>query len=288
MKLVRTLIAFSLAAMPATLSATVLPPSDDYRVVRVEYEGTVTRSVTDDIVIRNPDGTTQPYTGPIPDYPFETGDTLQIGFDVIVPTGEAIANGIVPESADGIYSFQIGPRPEQLDIFPGTASFGNFAGNGGIADTGNYGTDGNLNIIYDANTDSYSLGMLPEGAFGPGNNTFGIGFFDFPFLAYDVPADTLFTANLLELFPSNTGVALSGLSYTDIRIPTTIFNFDGNDYLGARPVGNLTSGDLRVTGSWNLPIFGQNPTPVPAPGMMVLFGLGLGVIAARRRKTAAA
>ena len=288
MKLVQTLIALSLAVLPASLAANVIPPSEDYRVVRVEFNGTVTSSITDNIVVRGSDGSVVPYTGPIPDYPFNTGDAIIIGFDTIVPTGQAIADGIVPQSADGIYSFQIGPRPEQLDQFPGTGSFGNFYGNGGIADTGTYGTDGNLNIVYDANADSYSLGLLRDGTSGATTDLFGIGFFDFPFLAYDIATDRLFTANIVDLFPSNSGTALTGLSATEGRIPTTIFNFNGSEFLGGTPVGALQDGNIRFTGSWNLPIFGQNPTPVPAPGMMVLFGLGLGLIAARRRKAATA
>lgn len=275
---------FATGLLPAAAAANVIAPSDDYRIVRVEFSGTVTSSITDDIVIRSSDGSVRPYTGPIPDYPFDTGDPITIGFDAIVPTGEAIQAGLVPPSADGIYTFQIGPRPEDLDRFPGTASFGNFSGNGGIADTGNYGTDGNLSIVYDANTDSYLINPLPEGSFGLGNDTFGIGFFDFPYLAYDTSNDTLFTASLLDLFPTNAGAAWSGLGEDSGRIPTTIYNFNGSEFLGARPVGAFADGNVRFSGSWNLPVFGRTSTPVPAPGIAVIFGLVCGALMLRRRR----
>lgn len=47
----------------------------------------MTSSVTDRLVITDANGNQQLYTGPMPDYPFDTGDAISIGFDAIVPTG---------------------------------------------------------------------------------------------------------------------------------------------------------------------------------------------------------
>ena len=268
----------AMAVAPAAAQSAV---PEGYTEIPVEFSGTVTSSITEAVMIRNPDGSFSPYSGPVPDYPFDVGDPITIGFTAIVPTGESIAAGIVPESADGIYSFQIGPRPEQLADFPGTASYTDLQGNGGIAGTGGFSTDGGLNIIYDANTDSYLID--PSEVFRTGDS-FGIGFFDVPVLAYDAADGSLSVAQYLDFFDNST-LAWSGTGDTTGRLLAPVLNFNGVDYLGT---SNSPTGpqDIVFSGSWNLPLFGSSsgPTPVPAPPMMVLFGLA--ALAVLRRKIA--
>ena len=246
----------------------------------VAFTGTVTNSVTDEIFVIDSNGDRVRYTGPVPDYPFDTGDTITIGFDAIVPSSQAIANGLVPQSSDGIYRFQIGPRPEELGNFPGTASFNNFQGNSGISDIGEYATDGGLTIVYDANTDSYAI---DPGQAVPSGDTFSIGSFDIPVLTFDTQTSlvsVLLNSQLLGV-DATTGI-WSGNGATTGRIPVGVANFNGTDFVGT--TGSAVS-QITFSGGWNLPIFGSSdPVEVPAPPMLVLFGLAAFALLRRRSK----
>ncbi len=254
---------------------------DGYTTIRVEFSGTVTSSITDEITVRDSSGNLVPYSGPVPDYPFETGDAITIGFDAVVPTGETIAAGLVPPSADGIYSFQIGPRPDQLDQFPQNASYINLSGSEGITGSGNFSTDGGLSIVYDANNDTYQLN--PTGA-GVGGDLFGVGFFDAPVLVYDQNADMLSTALFSDLLPlSQSTIAWSGTGDDAGRIPLPILNYANGQFTGFS--GNSTGSNLRFTGGWNIPLFGRGePVQVPEPPIAILFGIAAAGFWARRRR----
>ncbi len=279
MQYFRIFLVLAAILIASRLDAQTIGGGSDYVIVPVTYQGTVTSSATQHLQIRLPDGQTIPYTGPAPDYPFNAGDPISISFDAIVPSPSAIANGYVPPAVDGIYTFQIGPRPEQLPQFPNTASFVNFSGNGGITQwqdgSGNasYGTNGGLAIVYNANTDSYALNT----GFRPG--PFGIGFFDFPMLAYDLISNSLST-QLLSDRNVTSGAAISGTSPTNARIPISIIGNDGSNSWFA---GGF---DLAFDGGWS--VGSRTPVDVPEPSMLLLFGAGAGALTWRRKRALAA
>lgn len=268
-------VCVGLAVCPA--QAADFDVSELYQVVPVEFSGTITSSISDRIILSRPNGTFFEYEGVRPDFPFDTGDTITIGFDAIVPTGAAIADGIVPPSADGIYRFQIGAASgfgaTAPDADTSIVSFRNFQGTG-IADTGAYISNGQLGIVYDANTGNYSIDVPTDAAFS-------LGVFDASVLRYDFDSDELTSVLFSELFPNDPG----GFRWTGSgpnsgpnsgQIGSSIFTFENGQFIGG------PSGVIRFAGGWNLPIFGQTPTQIPAPGMLILFGLGFAAIFKRR------
>ena len=274
---VKSAIVMSTCLVVCQAQAADFEVSELYQVVPVEFSGTITSSISDRIVLNRPDGSIFEYDGVRPDFPFDTGDTITIGFDAIVPTGAAIADGIVPPSADGIYRFQIGAASGFGAALPDAdtsiASFRNFQGTG-IADAGTYISNGQLGIVYDANTGNYSIDIPTDAAFS-------LGSFDAAVLRYDVDSDVLTSVLFSDLFPSNIG----GLSWTGSgpnsgpnngQIGSSIFTFENGQFIGG------PSGAIRFSGGWNLPIFGQTPTPIPAPGMLIIFGLAFVAIFRRR------
>ena len=293
-----------LAGSATAQAQTAIP--DGYQIVHVEYSGHVTSSITDQIVVRDADGNGMYYTGPVPDFPFDTGDRITIGFDAIVPTAESIEAGVVPPSADGIYAFRIGPRPSQLTDYPGTASFVNFTGNGGIADVGQYGTDSNLFILYNANTGGYEIapGFDSTGAYqvapaydNDGNFRFGIGSIDFPLLAYDSATGELRLSSFMETFGTPNTLSWNGSvesPYSGL-FPTGIFNFDSGVPVGSGgyfstsaflfPELSLDRG-ISVTGDWNLPVYSP-ATQVPEPPFIAIFAAVLALLVMRRRRAMA-
>lgn len=114
--------------------------ASDYQIVPITFQGTVTKPPIDDIRIRMPDGSTVPYTGPIPDYPFKAGDPITISFDALVPSRQAIDTGLIPQPVDGLYQFElrggIGSNndnifnADSIARFGSSGLFGNISGNG--------------------------------------------------------------------------------------------------------------------------------------------------------------
>lgn len=259
-------------ALSAPVSAAVFEVADQYQVLPVEFSGTITSSVSDRIILSRPDGTFFEYEGVRPDFPFDTGDTITIGFDAIVPTGAAIAGGIVPPSADGIYRFGIGTGSGNTAGDSSTISFRNFQGTD-IADTGNYISNGQLGIVYDANADSYLIDP-------PTDKSFALGVFDAPVLRYDIDSGVLTSALFSDLFPQvNGGLTWTGSAATGGQIGSDVFTFDNGQFVGG------PAGIIRFSGGWNLPIFGQGPVPVSAPGMLIIFGLGAAAVWRRKSLT---
>jgi hypothetical protein len=91
-------------AMASPVLAQVTPTGPTSNRLNVTFTGTVTNDVTNAIRIRQPDGSTTLYQGPVPEYPYQRGDTVTIGFATDVPnrnfynspayTGQIAADGI--------------------------------------------------------------------------------------------------------------------------------------------------------------------------------------------------
>lgn len=229
----------------------------------VTFTGTVTNDVSDTIMIRQPNGTSTPYQGPVPAYDYRRGDQVTISFLTDVPTSAYYAaNPSVPRAADGIYRFNV--RSAQGGNF-GFGVTREFDVSGPVAPANSFGLGG-ITLVYDTNDESYSL-EFPNG-------TWAAGDLEAPGYRYDAGTGALlssrtscFDVNCARLNGSATGATLS--------VP--IASSSTPDRLG--------SFLLFLSGSWNLPVRdpGQ-PTPVPEPGSMLLFAGGAAWLVRRAKR----
>ena len=270
--IVAALVLFSGAAQAQVLS----------RTVPITFSGVVSSAVADTIKIIQSDGTTVPYTGPVPAYPYDKGQAVSITFNATLPTKEYFAspNYTGQVAADGIYRFALSTASSPGDVGAMTQPLG---GIGDPVSDLSHTPTGSMTIVYDANTDTYSLegsGGLLAGAYA------GAGF------RYDGTTGQLIGCDSSDACTGRTPGSFvlaggadnsfglqgdtSGTQITAIQIP--ILDQFNNALAGFFSV--------TMTGSWNLPQFGGGATQVPEPGMLGLFGGGVLLMAARRRKRA--
>jgi PEP-CTERM motif len=257
----------------------------------VTFAGIVANDVTNEIRIRQPDGSYAPFTGPVPEYPYKKGDAVTLSFNATVPTQAFYAAGGPYQgqiAADGIYNINL-----QAPFFSGGGGPGGIGNvttpdvSGPItaAPNSTQPTNTRLTIVYDSNADTYSL-QFPTSTAVNGPASFVSGAYTGPGYTYDAATGTLASCVGVGCGPAGSqNFALSGSSDTSISAPII-------GIFGTTPGAGAASGsfagvfNLLFSGSWNLPTFnGGGATQVPEPGMMLLFGGGaLALIARRRRK----
>lgn len=282
MKYVLMAIMASFATAGAA-SAQVLPIGPTANQLKVTFTGTVTNNVTDSITIRQPDGTSIPYTGPVPDYPYQKGDQVAISFVTTVPNKayyeSAQYTGQV--AADGIYRINV---TSPASGTPGSAGFTptlDVSGPAGVEGTGGPMWLRGLTIVYDANKDSYSLDM--------GSTGWQALPITMPSYTYDPVSGALvsrpnacFSVQCEESGILIRGTADSvsigdgfgrGIAIGSATEPTTI------GWMSALNLSGLFNFAM-----WNGGSTGGGSTDVPAPGMMILFGAGAMALLQRRRR----
>lgn len=277
-KLALTLALSTLAASPAF--AQVSPLNATTNSVRLVFTGVVTNDVTNTIMLRQPDGSFTKFTGPVPDYPYKVGDTIAVSFNTVLPNKNFYEQPQFAgqKSADGIYKFNlVGPAgaTNNLGVIQGTDVTGPISP-GGFAPVSIRG----LTVVYDANQDGYSLAL-------PTDEWSLVGL-NYPNYLYN-PNTNQFT---------NTGQGCVGTlcepggfirgNATNATVASTV---SGNIVFGSSlfpEIAGFFSGLSLGSASWNLPQYNAgNPTEVPEPGMVILFGAGATALLRRRRKAAA-
>lgn len=271
------MVAVMVAVSP--VAAQVAPIS---RTIPVTYTGTVTSSASDTLMVRQPDGTIAPYTGPLPDYPYATGDAVTISFNATLPTREFYDSVYAGQkAADGIYRITVTSPYYNGGTAPGGIGNSTAADvSGAINPAPNFGqpTNTRMTIVYDYNTDSYAI----EGSGG---------FFS---SAYSAPGYLYDAASGQYLLCGTSGApsCLPGAGYDPV-----LTSLSGSADGSTVNVGNVrvwstdtASGtgtgffNLSFLGSWNLPGFGGGgATQVPEPGMIGLFAAALAMLPLRRR-----
>lgn len=250
--------------------------------VPITFTGVVSNAVSDTIMIRQPDGSFVPYTGPVPAYPYDQGTPVKITFNATLPTKEYYAS---PQykgqiAADGIYRLQLA-----------TPSITNTNGLNTITTpltdlggpTGTFGQQPTafINIVFDTNTNTYSL---------EGSGKFLAAYYSGPGYRYDGTTG--------QLIGCSSGAECSnGLpgSFHLTGPGDNLFRLTGDSTgtqvsTGYIPIiDDITNGiagyfGLTLKGSWNLPQFGGGATQVPEPGVLGLFGTGVLLLAIRRRR----
>lgn len=226
----------------------------------VEFKGTITASAPDTLIVNG-----QPWTGPLPDYPYTAGDQITVSF--VATPGSAV------QSADGLYRYTI--------IGPGQTGGSNYAQTGSVDVSGPIAGGGFVNgmtLVYDDKTGSYAI-ELPQ-------DRYTLSLFDGPGYLYDPATNSLSLTSTTSqpggsCFSSGSGCFnitgnLSGGSVD--RAP--VWGTDGS----RRGIFSiLFSGDWFVNGS---KVGGA--TQVPEPGALGLMLAALVPLALRRRKAATA
>jgi PEP-CTERM motif len=295
----RIIIALALTVtavnLPAPAMAQTPPPIS--RTIPLTFTGVVTNDVTHSIMIRQPNGASVPFTGPVPDYPYKVGDPVTISFNATVPTQAYYAPGGPYRgqlAADGLYRINVGGQSVPGSGFTpaagGVGAISNPDVSGPISpNANNRPTSVRMTIVYDANADSYSL-EFPNGSWSVYDVTG-------PSYSYD-PATGALAGGAIAC-PGGTGsgcnennpggfVLTGDGTSASARVPI---------FTPANPTPNsFIAGlfDLIFSGSWNLPTFGGSGgtssgssgggTQIPEPSMMFLFGGGALALLGRRRK----
>lgn len=276
-----TIAAAALAVAPSLAVAQTAPIS---RTVQVTFTGVVSSTAADTMLVRQPDGSYTSFAGTLPDLPYLKGDPVTISFDATLPTRAFYDSGAYQGqvAADGIYRITVnnpyyGTSPTGI----GNSTSADVSGPINPALNSGQPTNTRMTIVYDYNTDSYSIeggGNFVSGAYaGPGY------IYDAASGSY-VPCSGGTACNT----SANQDPVLSTIGAGAGNSATTIQS--GNFLVRSTDLSSGTGTGLfswLFTGSWNLPQFG-GATPVPEPGMLGLFGSGLAALVWRRRKRMAA
>lgn len=248
-----------IALLALTLAFAFQPAAAQTAPVTVQFVGTITGSAADTLTING-----QPWTGPLPDFPYITGDQITVSFTA--------TPGQPATSADGIYRFTV-VGPSQPASGAGYASIGSMDVSGPIAAAGSWSGATGILLVYNSNTGSYSIEMP--------NNQYLLGEFDGPGYSYDPVSGSVALTSTTGDPRYGCGDQGSGcfnltgtMSSGSIRAP--VYGTDGS----TRGFWSmLFSGDWFVNGVMQP----GGATQVPEPGQLGLFVLALVPLVLRRR-----
>jgi hypothetical protein len=280
-------------ANPAAAQVQAIGPTQNR--LNVTFTGTVTNDVINTIRIRQPDGTTTRYSGPVPEYPYQRGDTVQISFETVAPNrnfyNSPAYTGQI--AADGIYRIQVTSPISGISGTPGYTNDVDVSGPIGVegrAGAGPIALRG-ITLVYDSNADTYSLELASNG--------WSVSPLDAPTYTYDATTGILVPRSSACIGPqceSSNIVARGDANNVTIGVPFS----NGGNPANSIPIANSREPTvagffdaINLSGAFNFSIFGSSsggggPVDVPEPSTVLLFGAGAAAVMCRRRKKLAA
>lgn len=244
----------------------------------IAFDGYVQNQPSDGVMLRTYDPATGytlvPFTGPVPEYAYDQGDAVTFTLTTFVPSAADLASGRydAAKQPDGTYRIPlVGPNNAGSN---GVGVVTEFDVSGPIQSTLNSGQrlgGSGLSVFIDPRDSSYTLGTDTGWLFS---------LFDAPSYSYDPVTGVLSPRST----SCETNCALTGdggfaLRSDDLTsIATTNIPIYGTD----RSVRGFFS--MLFSGNWSLPTYQPgNPTSVPEPSMLLLFGAGALSVMRRRR-----
>lgn len=232
---------------------------------QIQFVGTITGSAADTLMVRQADGTLKPWAGPLPDFPYVKGDQISVSFSA--QPGNAV------QSADGLYRYTIiGSSQTGGTIGSNYALASQVDVSGPIAADALYQASNGLTLVFDANTNTYSIEM-PTGGYS-------IGDFGVPTMSYN-QADGSFStisgggSGCEDYLNGATGCYRMTGNMTDGAF-NNIKVVDSTDGSNRGLFSILFSGDWFVNG-----VKQGGSTQVPEPGQLSLFALAVALLAWR-------
>lgn len=264
-------------AMPAVAAAQTAPIS---RTIPVTFSGVVSSTAADTLLVRQPDGSLATFAGTLPDLPYLKGDPVTISFNATLPTRAFYDSGLYQGqiATDGIYRITVAnPFYTGGGIGGiGDSTIADVSGPINPAPNSGQPTNSRMTIVYDYNTDSYSI---------EGSGNFFSGAYAGPGYIYDAATQSYVAcAGGPSCATNSSDPVLSSLrgSADGTQIASGNFLVQSTDPTSGTGTGIFS---WLFSGSWNLPQFGGGGvTQVPEPGMMGLFGSGFVALLLRRRK----
>jgi hypothetical protein len=242
-------------------------------IIELTFTGIVQATPTDNIAVRQPDGSYGPYTGTnAPTYPVTAGDTVTVTFKGTAPDVNGPA--LPPGGVDGIYRFPlnspayVGANPLAYNVSGiDVGGFGSSQGTGGER----FGAGG-FDLVYNSRTGEYAIDLGTDGIYS-------FGYVSLPSYRHDPVAD-LFTPG------PNCGRDRWACPSSSARGTIDTLTFSNINMYGpdGYPIGAL--GPLVLVGSFNLPTYAL-PAQVDAPAAAPLFAGGLAILGwrmGRRRR----
>ena len=273
------LVLMASAALPTAAIAQSVP-------VTISFNGQVANDPAASIMLRSYDPasgyTLTPYSGPLPDYSYNAGDTVTFTVSTFMPSATDLASGRYDNALQPDGTYRIGLiGPNNAGTSTGVGVVRNLDVSGPIGMTLNSGQPlggGGLAVVINPVDYSYSLAT---------ENGWSFATFDAPGFTYDPISGSLSPA-------STTCAGIGGCAQ----------NGDGGFAL-AGDLDSISTGNMPIygtdrglygffsmlfSGSWSLPSYsaGGGSTQVPEPGMMLLFGAGAAAVMRRQRKRAKA
>ena len=254
--------------------------------VPITFSGVVSASVGDTVRIKQADGTYAAYTGRLPTFPYQDGQSVAISFNATMPSAAWYAANpaaaATTQSADGLYRITLYSAASGLGGMgiPGIGTADPVQVSGAIDAAGNPRSGGGstlaMTLVYNAKSDTYSIAN---------GSSFVAGYFAGPGFVYDGVTGELIACSGAACDSAGTGADLFGLVGNTQGTQVSAFNIPILDSITGALDGLYT---LTFSGTWSFggpTTGGTNITAVPEPGMLAMFAGATLVPVLRRRQT---
>ncbi len=238
--------------------------------VRLRYSGVVRYEIDDKVALRNPDGSTTVFDRDAFETPIVPGRTVSLNYifdgnDPVFSNPSCGNGGRVTGGGAASGPCSLSVRPQVTGALGGPVQGGVGGGDAPFL--------AGVGISKDPVTGAFSLSTPSE---------YQIGFFDLPKYQYDSSSRSILglerTCFDFQICPNDIATATDGRIRFDL-LAHGDFNNSVVPFSEGYRAGRV--GFLNILGGFSFSE--RDPTPVPAPSMLLLFGLGALTVFNRRR-----